>query len=772
MFDLNAQDGSVRTTKYESPIPKSKPVDKPIRAHKLDDGLMVKKHRELMSLFVTEQDRQSENRREMAIEEDFYDNIQWSAEDAQTLEDRGQVPLVYNVISASVDWITGSEKRTRTDAKVLPRRKEDSKPAQRKTELMKYLSDVNRTPFSRSRAFEDAVRVGIGWMEDGFDADSDGEPLYSRYENWRNILHDSAATEPDLSDARYIFRMKWFDFDIISAIFPERIGVLQNAAQLSPGVNGLDELSDEITDQHEIELEHSKSASVASSNLGTYERQRVRVIEAWVRIPSTTEKLRGGVFSGEIYDPFSPAHKEAVESGESEIVARPTMRMHVAIFTTAGMLYFGPSPYRHNQFPLTPIWGYRRGRNNLPYGIIRRLKDIQVDVNKRASKALYILSSNKIIMEEGATDDLDAFTEEASRPDAVLVVKTGKKVELNAERELAQGHLELMSRSIGMIQQASGVTDEVLGRTTNAVSGIAIQRRQEQGSLATAKFFDNLMFAEQVRGEKVLANIEQFMSEKKSFRITNTRGTPQYVDINDGLPENDIIRTKADYVISDQTWNATLRQANFQSLMELAQKLPPNVTIALLDLIVETSDMPNVEELVRRIRQINNQRDPDADPNEVTEEEIAAQKAAEEAAAIQKEDAMADIRKKHADAGFKEAQTKAIADKSVNDKVDAQQKALVAARDAVAAPQTLQIADHILHESGFVSRTDMEEAAEDELRASQVQAAQAEQEQRAQQEIMQPQDPQMPPEPGGASPEQQSQPLSPTPQQPMEPPLQ
>lgn len=772
MFDLNAQDGSVRTEKYESPIPSYKDSEKPIRAHKLDSADMVRRHRELMSLFVTEQDRQSENRREMAIEEDFYDNIQWSAEDAQTLEDRGQVPLVYNVISASVDWITGSEKRTRTDAKVLPRRKEDAKPAQRKTELMKYLADVNRSPFARSRAFEDAVRVGIGWMEDGFDADSDGEPLYTRYENWRNILHDSAAIDPDLSDARYIFRMKWFDLDIISAIFPERIGVLRNAAQLSPGVNGLDELSDEITDQHEIELDHAKTASVASSNIGTYERQRVRVIEAWVRVPTTTEKLRGGVFSGEIYDPFSSAHKEAVASGDSEIVKRPTMRMHVAIFTTAGMLYFGPSPYRHNQFPLTPIWGYRRGRNNLPYGIIRRLKDIQVDVNKRASKALHILSTNKVVIDEGAVKDIDAFAEEVSRPDSILVVKAGSRVDLNAERELAQGHLELMSRSIGMIQQASGVTDEVLGRTTNAVSGIAIQRRQEQGSLATAKFFDNLMFAEQVRGEKVLANIEQFMSEKKSFRITNTRGTPQYVDINDGLPENDIIRTKADYVISDQTWNATLRQANFQSLMELAQKLPPNVTIALLDLIVETSDMPNVEELVRRIRQINNQRDPDADPNEVTEEEIAAQKVAEEAAAIQKEDAMADIRKKHADSGLKEAQAKAIVDKSVNDKVGAQQKALAAAREAVAAPQALPVADHILHESGFVSRSDMEDAAGDELRASQVQAAQAEQQQRVQQEIMQPQDASMPAGPDGLPPEQPGQPPIPSPQQPMEPPLQ
>lgn len=774
MFDLNAKDGSVRTTKYESPIPESKSSAKPLRANRLDKGDMVRKHRELMSLFVTEQDRQNENRREMAIEEDFYDNIQWSAEDAQTLEERGQVPLVYNVISASVDWITGSEKRTRTDAKVLPRRKEDAKPAERKTELMKYLSDTNRTPFSRSRAFEDAVRVGIGWMEDGFDNDSDGEPLYARYENWRNILHDSAATEPDLSDARYIFRMKWFDLDIISAIFPERLGTLRNSAQLSPGVNGLDELSDEITDQHEIELDHATTHSVASSNIGTHERQRVRVIEAWIRVPAKTEKLRGGVFSGEIYDPMSPAHKEAVESGDSEIVQRPTMRMHVAIFTTAGMLYYGPSPYRHNQFPLTPIWGYRRGRNNLPYGIIRRLKDIQVDVNKRASKALHILSTNKVVIDEGAVKDIDEFAEEVSRPDSILVVKAGSRVDLNAERELAQGHLELMSRSIGMIQQASGVTDEVLGRTTNAVSGIAIQRRQEQGSLATAKFFDNLMFSEQVRGEKVLANIEQFMSEKKSFRITNKRGTPQYVDINDGLPENDIIRTKADYVISDQSWNATLRQANFQSLMELAGKMPAEVMMALLDLIIETSDLPNVDELVRRIRQLNHQRDPDADPNEVSEEEMAAQKAAEEAAAFQKEDAMAEIRKKHADAGFKEAQTKAIADKSVNEKVTAQQKALVAARDAVAAPQTLQVADHILHESGFVSRTDMEETAEDEMRAQQVQAAQAEQMQQAQQEVMQQGEP-MPEDAGAAPPEQpgQQSPLPiPEPQQPMEPPLQ
>nr|DAM62825.1 MAG TPA: portal protein [Caudoviricetes sp.] len=762
MFDLNADDGSVRKKKYNSPIPEAKAEGtKEVRAHSLDTPKMVALHRRLMAMYITEQDRQHANRAEMAQEEDVYDNEQWNPEDVAVLESRGQTALVYNVISASIDWISGTEKRTRTDWKILPRRKEESKPAERKTELMKYLSDTNKSEFSRSRAFEDAVRVGLGWMEDGYVEDTDGEPLYSRYENWRNILHDSAGTEPDLTDARYVFRHKWFDIDVIEQIFKERAGVIKEASQSAPGINGLDELSDEITDQHEIELDNDKSVAGSSATIGVYSRERVRVIEAWIRLPAETEKLKGGLFSGEIYDPLSPAHEEAIASGDAEIVKRPTMRMHVAIFTTAGMLYFGPSPYRHNQFPFTPIWGYRRGKNNLPYGLIRRLKDIQFDVNKRASKALHILSSNKIIVEEGAVEDINELAEEAARPDAVIVVKPGKQVKLDADRDLAQGHMELMSRSISMIQQASGVTDEVLGRTTNAVSGRAIVARQEQGSLATAKFFDNLMFAEQVRGEKVLVNMEQFMTEKKAFRITNKRGTPQFIDINDGLPENDIIRSKADFVLSQQDWNATIRQANFAALMDTISKFPPEVSFNLLDLVVETSDLPNVEELVARIRQLNKQKDPDADPTEVSEEELARQQAEAKAQALQEENIAAELRAKNARASKDEAQAAAISNKNVESKVDAQAKALAAARTAVEAPQTLPLADNILHESGFISRTESEDGARDQLRAAQTQAAADEQKQKAMQEIMAPADAAQP----GTDPAQNAEPPMAPPQE-------
>jgi hypothetical protein len=58
------------------------------------------------------------------------------------------------------------------------------------------------------------VKVGVGWLEDGARGDTDEEPLYSRYESWRNIIWDSSGVERNGSDWRYLYRWKWIDLDI------------------------------------------------------------------------------------------------------------------------------------------------------------------------------------------------------------------------------------------------------------------------------------------------------------------------------------------------------------------------------------------------------------------------------------------------------------------------------------------------------------------------------------------------------------------------------
>lgn len=709
MFDINDAN-LTRVDKFATPVDRlpeqGSSVEPAPPKSDLDSDDKQELHRRLLSYYRQELDRQSENRFQMAIDEDYYDNIQWSEEEASQLKERGQAPIVYNVISQTINWVIGSEKRGRTDFKILPREEEDTKPAEIKTKLLKYLSDVNRLPFARSRAFEDAIKVGLGWMEDGAQDEDDGEPIYSRYESWRNILHDSASTELDFSDGRYIFRSKWVDVDVAKALFPNREAQIDDAVVDASLYGSFDMVDGDVPMDY---MEFDRSNYSVARTLVSHKRRRVRLIECEYRVPEKVQRLKGGVFKGEIYDPNDPRHVEAVQSGASAVASKVMMRVRLAHMTVKDLLWEGPSPYRHNRFRFTPIWCYRRGRDNLPYGMIRSIRDIQDDVNKRASKALHILSSNKVIMDEGALPDtmtMDEFAEEIARPDAIIVKRAGKELVINAERDLAAPHLDLMSRGINMIQQVGGVTDELLGRTTNAVSGVAVQKRQEQGSLATNKPFDNLRLAAQMQGELQLSLLEQFCDGQKTFRITNERGTPEFIQINNGLPENEITRTKADFIISEADWRNTMRQAAAEQLMEMISKMPPQVGLMLLDLAVESMDLPNREEIAKRIRAQSGMKDPDQKeptPEEAAQMEAQAkqQQYAEALAMAELDGKVADTDKKVADAKRAMAAAERELGLAIKDRVDATSTAMTAAQMVITMPTTARVADGILQEAGW-----------------------------------------------------------------------
>lgn len=706
MFDLNDKDKTrVKPARTDEGDLSPGEQAKPAKPDDLDSEASRLLHGKLLSYYRQELARQEENRAEMAVDEDYYDNIQWTQEEMDTLRERGQAPLVYNVISQSVNWIIGSEKRGRSDFKVLPRRKDGGKAAERKTALLKYISDVNLLQFERSHAFEEAAKAGMGWLESQIQDGDDGEPIYSGSESWRNILFDSTYRRLDMSDCRYLFRVKWVDLDVAAAIFPERRAQLELAATEGYDTWGTD---DEDGDDAMDSQEYERSLSGTTRDTLEFGRRRVRLIEAWFRTPEQVEKIKGwqSDFRGEVYDPQDERHQDEVATGRATVAKGAMMRMHVAIMTTSDLLWHSPSPYRHNRFPFTPVWGFRRSRDGMPYGVIRWMRGMQDDVNKRMSKALYILSSNKVVMDEGAVEDIEVFREEVARPDAVIEKRSGKELVLNVDRDLAPAHLELASRSINMIQQVGGVTDELLGRSTNAVSGVAVQARQEQGSVATNKLFDNLRLAFQQHGEKELSLIEQFMTEEKQFRITNARGAPEYVAINDGLPENDITRTKADFIVDEAEWRATMRQAAVQQLLDLATKLPPEVVMTMLDLLVENMDLPNRDELVKRIRQVTGQRDPDAE--ELTPEEQQREMAAQQQQAYNDELAIATLeeqkaktRKATADAAVAEANAKKIGVQTVREGVSAMKDATDAAQAVAFMPELGALADGMLQEAGW-----------------------------------------------------------------------
>ena len=89
--------------------------------HPMDTPAACNLFNKLMEWYQQERERQAANRYQMALDEDFYDGLQWSEEDILELEARGQAAYVYNKIKPTIDWVIGTEKRTRIDFKVLPR---------------------------------------------------------------------------------------------------------------------------------------------------------------------------------------------------------------------------------------------------------------------------------------------------------------------------------------------------------------------------------------------------------------------------------------------------------------------------------------------------------------------------------------------------------------------------------------------------------------------------------------------------------------------------
>ncbi len=611
-----------------------------VRGGALDGEEARSELRKLLEWYYYEKEKQSLNRLDMAMDCDFYDNLQWDPEDATTLKNRGQVPLVYNEVAPMVDWLIGTERRSRVDWKVLPRTEDDVQSADVKTKVLKYVSDINRVPFTRSRAFADALKAGVGWMDDGTRDDPTQDILYSKYEDWRNVLWDSAAYEPDLSDARYMFRWRWVDEDIAVMMFPNRAVQIRSATEEATNYSTDGWEEDTWYTAHDLtQLKTGTLRASGSGSLADAKRRRVKLIEGQYRTPARVTIVADGPMKGAILTARDAVLREAVGKSASMLVDRMMMRVHIAVFTEQYMLGYGPSPYRHNRYTLTPIWCYRRSRDRLPYGAVRRVRDIQQDLNKRASKALFMLNTNQVIAEEGATEDWELLRDEADRPDGLIVTKPGRKVEIKRDTDAATGQITMMQLAQSTIQRSAGVADENMGRQTNAVSGEAIKARQLQGSVVTTEPFDNLRFGVQVQGEKQLSLVEQWYTEEKVIRLTGAKGAIEWVKVN--VPEvqpdgsvrhlNDITASMADFVVAEQDYAGTLRQVMFESLNNLAARLPPEVSLRVLTIAMEFSDLPNKSEIAEQIRKLTGERDPD---KELTPEE---QQQAEEQAMAQAE---------------------------------------------------------------------------------------------------------------------------------------
>ena len=154
--------------------------------------------------------------------------------------------------------------------------------------------------------------------------------------------------------------------------------------------------------------------------------------------------------------------------------------------------------------------------------------------------------------------------------------------------------------------------------------------------------------------------MEQFYSAEKVIRLTGSRKQLDWVTINqpevqpDGSVRylNDVTRSQADFVVSEQDYAGTMRTVLFDSLNALAARMPDNLlALRLLTVAMEFSDLPNNDQVADEIRKLTGERDPNKPLTPEEQQQMQQQLQAQaQALQMQQETALAALQEQQAKA--------------------------------------------------------------------------------------------------------------------------
>jgi hypothetical protein len=614
----------------EAPTDKGIPED-------LEDSALP---RGQVEMFLREIKHQPHWRREADRSADYYDGNQLSPETVERLKDRGQPPLITNIIKPTIDTVLGMEAKARTDWRVRPEDDEecDDDLAEALSVKLKHAETESRADRAVSDAYAAQIKAGLGWVEVAREHDPFKCPYRVKYVHRREIFWDWRAEQPDLSDARYLIRRRWLELEHAIALMPQYATLFRMTTGGWAGFDPMLEQDSRLVQSWEIE----RDTRIAAVDWRDIQRMRICLYEIWYRkwVRGYTMTLPNGTVMEADFN--NPRHNEAIVSGIAKIKQATFQKVRLSWYTGPHFLYDVPSPYKHNQFPYVPFFGHREDLTNVPYGLIRSMVSPQDEVNARKSKMLWSLNSRRVVTDSDAVLDHGKAAQEVSRPDAYVILNANRKpnstFRVDPGGELAAQQFQVMQEAKQEIAEASGIHKSMQGQQSGAKSGVAINSLIEQGVNTLAEINDNYAFARRLVGEMLFELVKQNLLQGPS-KVTIGEGKQKKViqlntpvmDPETGQPVmvNDVAKVKAKVVLDDVPSTSTYRNEQLRMMTEITKSLPPNLQALVVDFVIEATDMPKRHALADRIRAAVGIQDP--------EQQKAAAEAQQQAAAKQQD---------------------------------------------------------------------------------------------------------------------------------------
>ncbi|WP_025915807.1 hypothetical protein [Herminiimonas sp. CN] len=610
--------------------------------------------RERVEQFLFECRHQPAWRREADRAADYYDGNQLTAETVERLKDRGQPPLITNLIKPTIDTVLGMEEKTRSDWRVRPEDDDiaNDDTAEALSLKLKHAETESRADRACSDAYASQLKAGLGFVEVSRETDPLKYPYRVKAIHRREIFWDWRAELYDLSDARYQIRRRWLDLDSAIAMMPQYASLFRQTTGGWAGFDPMMEQDTGLVQSWEIE----RDTRLEATDWRDTEHNRVCLYEIWYRKwvrGYVMTAVQGGLTIEVDFD--NPRHCKAIASGMVQVRMATFQKIRLAWYCGPHFLYDVSSPHKHGNFPYVPFFGYREDLTQVPYGLIRAMISPQDEINARKSKMLWSLNSKRVITDSDAVKDHSKTALEVARPDAYIILEAGRKpssqFRVEPGGDLAVQQFQVMQESKQEIAESSGIHKAMQGQNSSASSGLAINSLVEQGLNTLGEINDNYRFARRMVGEMLFSMLQEDLSGRPT-RVTIGKGQSQKVIVLN-LPAqdpqtgqmtitNDVSKVRARVVLDDIPSTPTFRMQQLQMLTEITKSLPPQAQSLIIDFVVEATDMPGSQKMADRLRKGLNL------PDDSPESQQQQQQAAQQQQALQQQQIALDMQERQA----------------------------------------------------------------------------------------------------------------------------
>ena len=573
-------------------------------------------------------------------EADYADGNQLSTELLQRMKEAGIPPAKENIIGPAIRAVCGFEAKTRTDWRVTP----DGDPeGQDVADALNYRLNQaerhSRADRALSAAFKPACTVGIGWVEVSRASNSVDFPYKCRAIHRNEIWWDMKSIEPDLSDARWLYRRRWVSRSRAARMFPEHATIIMHGADKWIAEFSVQELEGGQSTGLQVAADAHRAWTSVEDNYYNEENQSVCITELWYRRWVTTVMLKMRDGRAVKYDEANQLHQAAVAMEHGKLVEELLPVVRRSYWMGPHCLFDGPSPYPHPHFPYVRITGSQEDLTGIPYGLVRDMLFPQDNLNSTISKLRWGMSAVETIRTKGAIAMTDhQFRQMASRVDADFVLdaehfrnNNGARFERKRDFQLNTQQFQLMQDSRAAAAGVSGVTPSFQGQNGTATSGIQEQTQVEQSQVSLADLMDSFKDARAMVGEMLLALIIEDIGKEETTIVIegDVLNPPRTVVLNSPeideltgivMLSNDVQRTRLKVALDDVPSTSSFRAQQLNALSESIKAAPPDIQQVVMPFMIDLMDLPRKKEVVQAIRDAKGQADPEQMREQVKQE--------------------------------------------------------------------------------------------------------------------------------------------------------